>query len=81
MAFEAARVVARKRLVLTHDMGRIVMDPDVALENMREMIEKLRDRVCRHGDPHFVLEPTVEAWEALDGWLSKGGFRPMDWKP
>jgi triacylglycerol esterase/lipase EstA (alpha/beta hydrolase family) len=57
------------------------MDPDTALENMRAMIEKLRTRVRVHGDPHFVLAETVDAWEALDGWLSKGGYRPEDWKP
>lgn len=57
------------------------MDPDKALEDMREMIERLRDRFTRLGDPHDLLEPTVEAWEALDGWMSKGGFRPKDWEP
>jgi len=51
------------------------------LMNMREMIEKLRDRVCRYGDPHWILEPTVEAWDALDAWMSKGGLRPKGWRP
>lgn len=45
------------------------MDPNAALQKVRELIND--------GDSADVL--LVEAFEALDDWLSKGGFLPDDW--
>jgi hypothetical protein len=65
------------------------MDPDVALENMREAMEKLKTipvttlagKSYALDDDGALICTAIEAWEALDGWMSKGGFRPEDWKP
>lgn len=60
------------------------MDPDKTLEQIREEIRKLR-RWMRH--PSYSdhdnrlseAEELVDLVEALDGWLTKGGFLPKDW--
>lgn len=57
------------------------MDPDKALENMRAAIAELETQLLRRNDPYAAMADIVDAWEALDGWLSKGGYRPEDWKP
>jgi hypothetical protein len=43
------------------------MDPNVTLTALRDAI--------RVGD----LEAVTEHFQALDGWLSRGGFKPLDW--
>jgi hypothetical protein len=55
------------------------MDPDQALTDAR--------KACKHwhegerGDYDFVaLDELVNAFEALDQWLSRGGFLPRDWR-
>lgn len=51
------------------------MDPTEALRLLRELTKEILagnhhyDVVCQH----------VEQFEALDAWLSKGGFLPEDW--
>lgn len=57
------------------------MDPDKALENMRAAIAELETQLLRRNDPYAAMADVVEAWGLLDGWLSKGGYRPEDWKP
>jgi hypothetical protein len=59
------------------------MDPDEALAKARDALKILRDREDRGGGN---LEAAVrassdleDAFEALDGWLSRGGFLPEDW--
>lgn len=47
------------------------MDPNEALKRIRELIND--------GDSADVL--LVEAFEALDNWLSRGGFLPSAWVP
>ena len=57
------------------------MDPDAALTNAREALARLRgaqdadlaDETSEHA------EELADAFEALDGWLSKGGFLPAPW--
>lgn len=46
------------------------MDPNVTLNEMRELCKSLGD------DNYSIL---VEKFEALDGWLCSGGFLPKDW--
>jgi hypothetical protein len=43
------------------------MDPNTALQNLRNALNS--------GD----LEEARESFNALDGWLSSGGFIPVDW--
>jgi hypothetical protein len=54
------------------------VDPDEALKNARAAIAQIRNadegRVAIEGG-----EILADAFEALDGWLSKGGFLPKDW--
>jgi len=52
------------------------MDPNRALENAREAVRL-------HGlkpDDLDAFDDLVDAFEALDQWLSKGGFLPKDWE-
>lgn len=44
------------------------MDPNETLRELREAI--------RRGDDMLTI---AELWEALDEWLSKGGFFPAKW--
>jgi hypothetical protein len=50
---------------------RTAMDPNEALKRCREMIGGKDNRVGS--------SEVVEAFQALDGWLSRGGFLPQDW--
>jgi hypothetical protein len=54
------------------------MDPNEALKNVREMSRRLNadEFEVDSGDAMAL----VEAFEALDGWLSNGGFLPDAWK-
>jgi hypothetical protein len=58
------------------------MDPNEALKNARHAGLDLRRE--RDGgnceDIHTAADDLAEAFEALDGWLSKGGFLPDAWK-
>ena len=52
------------------------MDPNRALEDARE--------ACRlhamRGNDLDAFDDLVEAFEALDHWLSIGGFLPKEWE-
>lgn len=55
------------------------VDPNEALKNAREAIHQFNN--CNE---HVLTrareaEKLVDAFEALDGWLSKGGFLPKAW--
>lgn len=57
------------------------MDPDLALQILREALNVARE--AAEGDSNDV---EVEAWQAvgdafenLDNWLSKGGALPESW--
>ncbi len=53
------------------------MDPDQALKEIREVI----DRVKKWPDDDLALQldKIMEMVEALDRWLSRGGFLPHAW--
>lgn len=55
------------------------MDPNQALKNIREADKKLRCALT-FGELNEVVMDLVEAVSALDGWLSRGGFLPDDWR-
>lgn len=68
------------------------MDPNEALAELRAAVAHLRPHTkVPVGDSSTVLArliiimeagvDVVEAWDALDQWMSKGGFRPDDWTP
>jgi hypothetical protein len=54
------------------------MDPDEALKNARRAVKRYIDEQ----DPQrlaLASADLVDAFAALDGWLSKGGFLPQAW--
>jgi hypothetical protein len=58
------------------------MDPNEALRNARAAMKRLREEDERDED-HPAEDATDEltnAFEALDGWLTKGDFLPADWR-
>lgn len=48
------------------------MDPTQTLSDIREL--------AAHDDPGDVAEALVERVEALDQWMSRGGFPPEQWQ-
>lgn len=56
------------------------MDPNIVLQDIRDALEAFHangDQFNRRWDHEDSL---VEAIEALDGWLSQGGYLPADWQ-
>ena len=56
------------------------MDPDEALRQLREALKEL-GRYDDTGVAPNDLDDAVSAFDALDKWLSGGGFPPHDWRP
>lgn len=57
------------------------MDPNTALDRLRELARQLLDG--NHIDDIAALALAVgacEQFEALDQWLSNGGFKPKEWE-
>jgi hypothetical protein len=50
------------------------MDPNATLQELRELTEQ--ERIGGDGSH---AERICELFDALDGWISKGGFLPADW--
>jgi hypothetical protein len=53
------------------------VDPDEALKKAREAAKW----IVEGGLTTERAEALAEAFDALDGWLSKGGFVPVAWEP
>lgn len=51
------------------------MDPNTALATIRTLCTPNGQT----GDVEYDLHLLIEAFDALDDWLSKGGFLPADW--
>jgi len=51
------------------------MDPNATLADIRQAINTLNDHEDRD------VAALVSAVDALDSWLSGGGFLPNDWQP
>jgi hypothetical protein len=51
------------------------MEPDEALEEIRQAIRSLRDG----DDPHETADTIASHFEELDDWLCKGKHLPEDW--
>lgn len=59
------------------------MDPDQALQEARDAIQTYRAEGLDPNDPALSLllaDAIINAFEALDGWLSRGGFLPAAWR-
>ncbi len=59
------------------------MDPDEALANLRKLMQQLYDELPGPDIQSTRIEDLaseiVEQFEALDGWLTRGGFLPAAW--
>lgn len=58
------------------------MDPDACLERMRELIGEMNDAGALDDEGETFMDKAalfVEGFQALDGWLGSGGFRPRAW--
>lgn len=57
------------------------MDPNATLASIRETIREIDTR-SRDGEEigaHWTYA-LIEAVEALDTWITRGGFPPADWE-
>lgn len=52
------------------------MDPNITLHELRELVALF---LAGEGDGTAGQE-MAEKFDALDGWMSKGGFAPDAWK-
>ncbi len=55
------------------------MDPDEALTQMRRLTQDALDGNRLEHDPEELLQALGEQFQALDEFLSKGGFKPKAW--
>lgn len=53
------------------------MDPNDTLNHLREVVKWWNEGDADASD----LERAVESFEALDEWISRGGFLPDAWRP
>lgn len=57
------------------------MDPDTNLEDQRRIVSRIVEAFDKDRDPNpNDAYRLAELVEALDGWLSKGGFLPKRWE-
>jgi hypothetical protein len=52
------------------------VDIDAALDRMRELVAKVAAKDEAESDDELSM---AVVFDAIDGWLSKGGFKPTDW--
>lgn len=57
------------------------MDPNANILNQREIIDELTNKPFGHSEAEELelLRRLSELTEAMDVWLSKGGFLPKEW--
>jgi hypothetical protein len=55
------------------------VDPDAALDSLRQLIATLRDKRLDRDVEIAYLYAVVEQAAALDNWLTRGGFLPREW--
>ncbi len=56
------------------------MDPNVTLLELRRKMTVLKEGNISTKDKDRLLDALVEEFEALDEWISRGGFLPTDWR-
>lgn len=55
------------------------MDPNANLKEQRRIVKRLQDDTLNADDRLHYAERLADLVEALDNWLSNGGFPPTDW--
>jgi len=53
------------------------MDPNKALKTLKEIVNQVNNE--EDNDVNDQLEDFVRHFDALDGWISNGGFLPKEW--
>lgn len=57
------------------------MDPNTALSNLRNLTAMvINTENLEHSDQLDLLDSLAEQVEALDEWLTRGGFLPSAWQ-
>jgi hypothetical protein len=59
------------------------MDPTANLREQLEIVRAILDLECEPIEParlRIAAERLAELVEALNGWLSRGGFLPLQWR-
>lgn len=57
------------------------MDPDQALKDAREAAAAIRAAEFTTAEEwEEAASALEESFDALDGWIKRGGFLPADWK-
>ena len=56
------------------------MDPNATLEEMRRLMHAILNEVSTAQEDFANAERLAELVEAMDGWLSRGGFLPRSWQ-
>jgi len=60
------------------------MDPEEALRECRRIANKLIEKMDSDEEleslPVHDVNRLIESFQALDGWLTKKGFLPKDWR-
>mgnify|MGYP007011099275 CR=1 FL=1 len=55
------------------------MDPNETLAELRELVTLQRKGKVHPDKADYYVRMVSDLVEALDEWLSKGGFMPEDW--
>lgn len=55
------------------------MDPNTALDSLRDLTTKVIRGEVDAADRESVADQIAETFQGLDEWLSKGGFLPEQW--
>jgi hypothetical protein len=69
-------------IVLQAEGESTIVDPDQCLKELRDAVAEMKHEISEgfSGDLGDAADKTIAKFEALDGWLSRGGFLPEDWK-
>jgi hypothetical protein len=65
-------------------IGRPVMDPDVALDELLDLLDRIATLADMHPSATVAdrdINRMLELVEGLDSWLTSGGFLPDRWQP
>jgi hypothetical protein len=56
------------------------MDPNQALSDIRWIVRDLDENEYRGRNAATALYDLADMFNALDAWITKGGFLPTDWE-